>query len=89
MAPSSAQGEQTGSPSAPVNVIIPVVIALILVAALVTVYCIRRIRLERRVQKRLAQSQTELVNNGDSSYHDLNSQEYDSTEELQDIFPVG
>ena len=91
VAPSSAQGKQTGSQSssAPVNVIIPVVIALILVAALVAVYCIRRKRLERRVRKRLGQSQTELVNNADSSYHDLNSQEYDSTEELQEIFPVG
>jgi len=85
-------GKRTGtkSSSSPANVIVPVVVAIIIVVAMVTVYCIRRKRMEARVRKALSHSQTELVNNGEPSYHDLNSQEdYDSTEELQDIFPSG
>lgn len=54
---------------------------------MVTVYYIRRKRMEARVRKAL--SETHLVSNNDSSYHDLNSQEYDSGDELQEIFPQG
>lgn len=87
--PSAAYGKQTTTQSSPVAtaVIVPVVIVLILVAAMVTVYYIRRKRMEARVRKAL--SETHLVSNNDSSYHDLNSQEYDSGDELQEIFPQG
>lgn len=87
--PSAAHGKQTTTQSSPVAtaVIVPVVIVLILVAAMVTVYYIRRKRMEARVRKAL--SETHLVSNNDSSYHDLNSQEYDSGDELQEIFPQG
>ena len=62
-------------------------IAVILVAAMVTVYYIRRKRMEARVRKAL--SQTHLVSNNDAAYRDLNSQAYDSGDELQEIFPQG
>lgn len=80
---------QTGSSAAPINVIIPVLITLILVIALVIVCFIRRKRLERRVRKRLGNSEANLVNDDSSAqYHDLHSQDYDSSEELQNIFPT-
>jgi len=80
---------QTGSSAAPMNVIIPVLITLILVIALVIVCFIRRKRLERRVRKRLGNSEANLVNDDSSAqYHDLHSKDYDSSEELQNIFPT-
>ena len=86
---SASLDAQTGSSAAPVNVIIPVLITLILVIALVIVCYIRRKRLERRVRKILANSDTNLVNDDNlSQYHDLHSQDYDSSEELQNIFPT-
>ena len=82
------QEKQTGTESSPpIGIIVPVVIAVIIVLAMVSVYCIRRKRMERRVKKALSQSQSKLVSvtNDNYSYRDLDT--HDSTEELQDIFP--
>ena len=85
--PTAAKGKQTGAQSSsfPAKVIVPVLLAVILVAALIGVYYIRRRRNETRIRKAIQyRSQTHLVDNGD-----LNAQEYDSNEELQEIFPSG
>lgn len=85
--PSAAHGKQTSSESSSSasKVIIPVVIVAVILVAMIGVYCIRRKRMERRVTKRLSQSHGQLVPNG---VYGL-SQEYDSNEELQEIFPQG
>ena len=85
--PSAAHGKQTSSESSSSasKVIIPVVIVAVIFVAMIGVYCIRRKRMERRVTKRLSQSHGQLVPNG---VYGL-SQEYDSNEELQEIFPQG
>lgn len=68
--------------------VIPLVIIALILVAMVTVYCLRRRRMERRLKKRLSQSRGELVDNG-TTYRDLTSQEYESNEDFQEIFPQG
>ena len=84
--PTAAKGKHTGtqSSSSPAKVVVPVLLAVILVAALIGVYYIRRRRNEARIRKAINRSQTHLVDNGD-----LNAREYDSSDELQEIFPSG
>ena len=78
----------TQSSSSSAKVVIPLVIIALILVAVVTVYCVRRRRREIRFKKRLDQSRRELVNNG-TTYRDLNSKEYESYEDFQEIFPQG
>lgn len=78
----------TQSSSSSAKVVIPLVIIALILVAVVTVYCVRRRRREKRFKKRLDQSRRELVNNG-TTYRDLNSKEYESYEDFQEIFPQG
>lgn len=82
------KGKKTGAKSsAPVGVIIPVVIAVVIVGAMVSVYCIRRKRMEERVRRTLSQSKLVTVSNDSYAYRDLDTQDDGFTEEIQDIFP--
>jgi len=84
------KGKKTGAKSkssAPVGVIIPVVIAVVIVGAMVSVYCIRRKRMEERVRRTLSQSKLVTVSNDSYTYRDLDTQDDGFTEEIQDIFP--
>lgn len=78
----------TQSSSSSAKVVIPLVIVALILVAVVTVYCIRRKRSQIRFKKRLDQSCRELANNG-TTYRDLNSKEYESYEDFQEIFPQG
>ena len=84
-----SKGKKTGvkSSSAPIGVIIPVVIALVIVVAFVSVYYIRRKRMEKRVRRTLSESNLVTVSNNSYTYRDLDTQDDGSTDELQDIFP--
>ena len=84
-----SKGKKTGGKSsAPIGVIIPVVIAVVIVGAMVSVYCIRRRkRMESRVQETLSQSKLVSVSNDNYTYRDLDTQDEGSIEEIKDIFP--
>ena len=83
-----SKGKKTGGKSsAPIGVIIPVVIAIVIVGAMVSVYCIRRKRMESRVRETLSQSKVVSVSNDNYSYRDLETQDDGSIEEIEDISP--
>lgn len=80
-----SQGKQAGAKSsAPIGVIIPIVIAVVIVVAMISVYCIRRQRVEQRVRKTLRQNEFNLVtvSNDNYTYRDLDTQDKGPTEEL-------
>ena len=78
-----------GKSSAPVviAVVIPVVIAVVIVGAMVSVYCIRRKRMESRVRKTLSQSKLVSVSNDNYTYRDLDTHDDNFIEDPEDIFP--
>ena len=76
-----------GKSSAPIGVIIPVVIAVVIVGAMVSVYYIRRKRMESRVRKTLSQSKLVSVSNDNYTYRDLDTHDDNSIEDPEDIFP--
>ena len=62
-----------GKSSTPIGVITPVVIAVVIVGAMVSVYCIRRKRMELRVQETLSQSKVVSFSNDNYNYRDLDT----------------
>ena len=61
--------------------------AVVIVGAMVSVYCIRRKRMESRVRETLSQSKLVSVSNDNYTYRDLDTQDEVSIEEIEDIFP--
>ena len=83
-----SKGQKTGAKSsAPIAVIIPVILAVVIVGAMVSVYWIRRKRMETRVPETFSQSNSVTVSNDNYTYRDLDTQDDGSIEEIADIFP--
>ena len=75
--------KETVAESSPrIYIIVPVVIAVVIVVAMVSVYCIRRKRMERKVKKTISQSTLVSMTNVNYAYSGL--EEDDSIEKLQD-----